>query len=190
MKKPCASVDHVHEISEGKKHAALFLTFGILLMLLGCGAIYFSSFTTLVSVIFLGIVLVSSGLAYLFHTSWVYEWKGVFLSIFLAALSIVTGLLCIFSPALSSSALTLLIGSYFFVSGIVRMTSALILQFYKWGAYFFNGLVSLILGVLIFLSWPESSLWVIGVFVGIDIFLAGLMWVYISRLLARKTQQL
>ena len=36
-----------------------------------------------------------------------------------------------------------------------------------------NGVISLALGIMIWRQWPESSLWVIGIFVGIDMLFNG-----------------
>jgi len=38
---------------------------------------------------------------------------------------------------------------------------------------FLNGLITLVLGVLIWRQWPVSGLWVIGMFIGIDLLFAG-----------------
>jgi uncharacterized membrane protein HdeD (DUF308 family) len=50
-------------------------------------------------------------------------------------------------------------------------------RFHGWGWVLANGIVTLILGVLIWREWPESALWVIGMFVGIDMLFAGWSWV-------------
>jgi uncharacterized membrane protein HdeD (DUF308 family) len=36
-----------------------------------------------------------------------------------------------------------------------------------------SALVTLVLGCMIFAQWPEASLWVIGLFVGIDLLIYG-----------------
>jgi len=49
----------------------------------------------------------------------------------------------------------------------------------------FNGLISIFLGFLILAEWPESAIWVIGLFVGIDLLITGLYWLKLS-LAAKK----
>ena len=57
--------------------------------------------------------------------------------------------------------------------GAMRLIFAMAEQFPGRGWVAFNGLVTFALGVMIWRQWPESGLWVIGTFVGIDlIFLA------------------
>jgi uncharacterized membrane protein HdeD (DUF308 family) len=43
-----------------------------------------------------------------------------------------------------------------------------------------NGVVDLFLGVFIWREWPGSSLWVIGLFVGIDLLLHGWSWIFLA----------
>jgi len=53
--------------------------------------------------------------------------------------------------------------------------------------HLFNALISFILGILILANWPASSLYIIGLFVGIDLFFTGL--VYIMGALAGQAMQ-
>jgi uncharacterized membrane protein HdeD (DUF308 family) len=43
-----------------------------------------------------------------------------------------------------------------------------------------HGVVDLILGLLILNAWPEASLWVIGLFVGIDLVFQGWSWIILA----------
>jgi len=45
-----------------------------------------------------------------------------------------------------------------------------------------------LLGVLIWQGWPETGLWVIGLFVGIDLILIGRTWVAVGRTLRRAAR--
>jgi uncharacterized membrane protein HdeD (DUF308 family) len=40
-----------------------------------------------------------------------------------------------------------------------------------------GGIIDLILGVLIWQEWPASALWVISLFVGIDLLFRGINWI-------------
>ena len=53
----------------------------------------------------------------------------------------------------------------------------------------FNGIITLILGIIIWRQWPVSGLWVIGLFIGIDLIISGWAWVMLSfaaRQIAQK----
>lgn len=162
-----------------------FLTIGIVLLLLGILAIAFSGFTTVVTVEVLGIFLILGGIFLLANGSQARGWAGVSLSIFLGLLYLVVGGICVFRPLVGAEVITILLAAFFFVGGLFRMVSSLMYRREHWGLVFFNGLVTFILGILIIAEWPIAALWVIGLFVGIDLVLTGISWIYLS-LTARR----
>jgi uncharacterized membrane protein HdeD (DUF308 family) len=40
-----------------------------------------------------------------------------------------------------------------------------------------SGLITLLLGVIILVHWPVSSLWTLGIFLGVDLVFAGASWI-------------
>jgi len=78
---------------------------------------------------------------------------------------------------------------FYMASGISKIVISIANRFKNWGWMLFNGIVSLILGGLIFMEWPESSLWVIGLFVGIDLLITGWLWVILG-LSAKDSDQI
>ena len=89
------------------------------------------------------------------------------------------------SPVDSALVLTLLLAVYFMVIGIFRIVASLTMRFPNWGWVLFSGIVSFILGVLTKQQWPLSGLWIIGLFIGIDMIFSGWSYVMLS-LAARK----
>jgi uncharacterized membrane protein HdeD (DUF308 family) len=63
------------------------------------------------------------------------------------------------------------------ITGVFRLTFAAALQAPRWGWGWLNGALSLGIGILIIMSWPVSSLYIIGLFIGIDLIFTG--WTYI-----------
>lgn len=179
---------YFREIQEVRNNWGYFLTFGILLMILGGIAISYGFYTTLFSVFVLGILLIVSGVAQIIQSFWARRWTGLFLSMLVGILYIVTGFLCISRPAESALSITLIISLFLLVGGLYRMLSSAFLQFEKWGWVFFNGIVTFILGLIIYTGWPVSGLWVIGLFVGIDMVLTGWAWVLLA--LAARPQKI
>jgi uncharacterized membrane protein HdeD (DUF308 family) len=49
-----------------------------------------------------------------------------------------------------------------------------------WGWHVLNGIITLGLGVLVLAQWPVSGLWVIGLFVGIDLIFYGAAWIVLA----------
>ncbi len=178
-------IPNFHELDEVKKHRGWFLALGVLLAILGCLAISSSIMVTMFSVVVAGFLLLAAGLVHIAHGFWARRWKGVFLSMLLGVLYMVTGFLCITNPAASAVSFTLLIGAFCLAAGLFRMIAALILRFYQYGWVFFNGLITFILGILIVSQWPVTGLWIIGLFIGVDILLGGVSLILLS-LAARR----
>ena len=163
-----------------QKKWPIFLAIGILLTLVGILAIIYAGWTTILTVELLGFLLVAGGVLLLVNAFQAREWKGVSFSTLLGILNLVVGAICIFKPIVAASSITLLLAAFFFVGGLFRMLSAATYRFDYSGLWFFNGLVAFILGILLVAEWPESSFWVIGTFIGIDMIFNGLSWIAIS----------
>jgi uncharacterized membrane protein HdeD (DUF308 family) len=62
------------------------------------------------------------------------------------------------------------------IGGTFRIIVSLFERFSSWGWVFFNGIITLFLGIAIWRQWPQSGLWVLGLFVGIDLIVNGMTW--------------
>lgn len=157
-----------------------FLGLGILLVVLGTFAIGAATLTTLLSIFLIGVILFAGGVAKVIYSFWANNWGGFFTSLLVGILYSVTGGIFLAKPIQSAAALTLLIGSLFVVSGSFKIVSSIMTRFAQWGWIFFSGIISLILGILVLSEWPEASLWIIGLFVGIDMIIYGWTWIILS----------
>jgi uncharacterized membrane protein HdeD (DUF308 family) len=99
-------------------------------------------------------------------------------------LYVVMGAMLIYSPILGSISLTLLLGIFYLMIGMFRLGYSWSMKSPRWGWNLFNGILCLLIGVLILASWPGSSLFIIGLFVGIDLVFAG--WAYVMAALAAR----
>lgn len=169
------------------KNWGWFLTLGILLVVLGTFAISLAFYTTIFSVFLFGILLIGGGLALILQAFFARKWSGVFLALLLGVLYLVTGVLCVVKPSAMAIGITLWIAAFCFIAGLFRIINSLILRFDHWGWVFFNGLITFILGLIIFAEWPLSGLWVIGLFVGIDLILSGWTCILLSLAARPKT---
>ena len=157
-----------------------FLGLGILFIILGFLAIGASTLVTIASVIFLGSLLLIGGVVQTAYTFGIRDWSGFFLSLLSGILYGVVGFFMIFHPAASAVSLTLLIAAFYIIGGIFRTISAASMRFEHWGWALFSGLIKLALGMLILFGWPDTGLWVIGLFIGIDLIFYGWFWVLLS----------
>jgi len=74
------------------------------------------------------------------------------------------------------TSLTLIIAMFLLFEGLFRIS----VRYPNWGWLLLDGVVSLMLGLMIWRQWPLSGLWVIGLFVGIQRILNGWSLVMLS----------
>lgn len=168
------------DLQEAKKNWGWFLALGLLLIALGIAAICFSFSVTLFSVFLLGVFLLSAGVVQVIQACLARKWNGFFLSLMLGILYLLVGFFCAARPMEAAVSLTLWIAGFCFIVGLFRMIVALIMRFEEWGWLFFSGLITFILGASIYAQWPFSGLWIIGLFVGVDMILSGWSWIRLS----------
>jgi uncharacterized membrane protein HdeD (DUF308 family) len=162
-----------YEASALKRSWGWFLTLGILQIILGTVAIGWSVFATVVTVVFLGWLLLIGGFVSAAHAFWRKRWQGFFLDLATGILYLVAGCIMIGEPAAAAVALTLLIAMFLLMGGIFRIVVALSGHLDHWGWVMLNGLITAALGIMIWRQWPLSGLWVIGLFVGIEMIFYG-----------------
>ncbi len=102
------------------------------------------------------------------------------LSLLAGILYVVVGGMMVARPFVGAEALTLLVGSFFLVGGIFRVVAAMTLRLHHWGWILLNGVITALLGLLVLAEWPGSGLFVIGLFLGIDMLFNGWTWVMLS----------
>jgi uncharacterized membrane protein HdeD (DUF308 family) len=157
-----------------------FLTLGSVLILAGILAISFPILATLTTVMVFGIVLMCSGVVEIVSALWARQWGGLFLHVLGGLLYLFVGLFLLERPGLGAAGYTLLMAMFFIAGGLFRIVSALNHRFSGWGWTVVSGVVTLLLGMMIWRELPESALWVIGTFVGIDLVFNGLSWIMLG----------
>jgi len=158
-------------------HWGWFLVFGIVLVFLGIVAIVRSFITTMASMMFFGWLLMFASTIEFMYAFMVGKWAGFFLHLLLALLFGITGALMVFRPVVSAEAITLAMAAFFLVAGFYQFFASMWvsnLPGWGWGAA--NGMISAIMGMLLLAQWPVSGLWVVGLFIGIDLIFYGAAW--------------
>jgi len=96
------------------------------------------------------------------------------LTFVMGGLTVVAGLLVIAHPLAGLKFLTLLLIAYFVVEGLVQIAHAFSLRpISGWGWTLFSGIVSLLLGIMLWRQWPLSGAWAVGVLIGVRILFTG-----------------
>lgn len=164
------------------------LALGILFIVLGTIGLGMSFALTVVSVLLFGVLLLIGGGAQLVEAFQHQGWKSTLWNILIALLYVVAGLVAIYDPVGASIALTLVIAVALVTIGVFRIIMAFQLRPARgWWWPLLAGIASLVLGGLIFSEWPVTGLWVIGLFVAIEMIFHG--WSYVTIALAAKASK-
>jgi len=165
-------------LTELRRHWFWFLLFGAALILLGLFALSCSYSATLATVFTFGVLLLVGGLLELIVSFYAGSWGGFFLALLAGVLTLVLGFIMINHPGEIAVVYTLILAVVFMASGLVRVIGSLMGRFQNWGMVLLSGIVTFILGLMVWRQWPYSGLWVIGLFVGIDLIFYG--WAFVS----------
>lgn len=161
---------------------------GIIYLVVGVCALGSVVAATVASVYVVGIMMIIAGAAQVINAFQVKTWGKFFLWLLLGALYIVAGFSAFENPLLAAVLLTLLLGVALAISGITRLILAFSLkESAPWIWVALSGVVTLILGFMILSRWPISSLFVLGLFLGTDLVIAGISWIGTSLALRRGT---
>lgn len=166
-------------------HWGWFLIFGIALFVLGIAAVARSFAATVASMVFFGWLLVLASIIEFVDAFMVGHWAGFFSHVLLAIAFGIVGLLMVLKPVISAEAVTLLMSIFFLISGLYQLLASLWTHLPSWGWQALNGIIAAGMGILILAEWPVSGLWVIGLFVGIDLIFFGWTWIALALNLRR-----
>jgi uncharacterized membrane protein HdeD (DUF308 family) len=170
-------VEIPHEIVQ---YWGWFLAFGIAVTLLGIAAVVRSFAATVVSMLFFGWLLVLAGGIEVAQAVMVGHWAGFFQHLLAAILFGIAGLLLVTQPMKSAEVLTMFMAMFFLVGGLFQVVGSIAVALPGWGWQVADGLITMVLGLLILSGWPASGLWVIGLFIGIDLIFYGLAWIALA----------
>ncbi len=171
-------------VEELKKKWGWFLALGVLLIVVGTIALGSAFLMTVFSMVLLGWLMVFGGILEAVHAFACKKWSGFFIDLLTGLLYLVVGFMILANPAATAEVLTLLIAVFLIFGGIFRVVLSIGVQYQNWGWLLLHGVISVVLGVLIWRQWPESGFWVIGMFVGIDMIFNG--WTLVMLSLAAK----
>lgn len=162
------------------------IVLSILMILAGVLAIAIPPAAGLAVTIVVGWLLVFSGGAHLVF-GWHTRTTGGFIwELLLGILYILVGGYLLFHLEVGLASLTLALAIYLFAEGILEFILSFRLRPMPGSGWLlFDGIITVILAVLIWKTWPSSTPWVIGTLVGISMLFSGVSRLVIS-LAARR----
>jgi uncharacterized membrane protein HdeD (DUF308 family) len=160
-------------IDEIRSSWGWFLALGILFIILGAVCVIGDVSTTFATVLVFGWMLLFSGIFALVHAFRTHTWQGFLLSLLSALLRGFTGYVLIRYPLAGAASLTLILASFFIVGGLFRAIGSGMLKLPRWGWSVLSGIVSVVLGIMLLVQMPVSSVWFIGFAIGVDLIVDG-----------------
>ena len=157
------------------------LVTGILLSVLGIAAIVLPFISTVVTETWVALILISAGAAKITYAFQTRTQGGFVWKLLLGVLYVATGVLLFAAPKTGILTLTLLLGSFLLTEGVFELILAFRLRPQpKWGSVLVNGIITLILGGMIWFQWPYDAPWVLGTLIGASVLSTGISRILLS----------
>jgi uncharacterized membrane protein HdeD (DUF308 family) len=167
--------------SPDESYSGIFLFFGLALVALGVVAIASAVLFTISTVMIFGALLMAAGVAELINAFRTKERSKILLNVLSAIVYLAAGSLLIWNPIAGALTLTLVVAAFLFAAGVLRIVKAIQRRKNKdWGLFLLGGIIDLALGFIIASGWPISGLWVIGLFVGVEMIVHGIAWIVLG----------
>ena len=168
-----------------RQRSAWIIAFGAVLVVLG-GLAFSSVFAaTLISVYFVGISMMAAGLAEMIMGFQAKSWPRFFLWVILGGIYSVAGVFAVLNPLLAAGVLTLVLGASLVATGLLRIFLAFQMRAGSaWLWVVVSGAITAMLGGMILAQWPASSLYILGVFLSVDLVFTGVGWISLGMALS------
>jgi len=172
------------------KNRKRLMGYGILSLIFGFVGLYMSTLMTVSTILVLGIFILIVGIIFMVESFSSPDWQGKLLNLGLAILYIAAGVVTIMNPVAAAVWFTLFLAIFLAMIGVLRIIMAFQIknQSPAWAWVAFGGLLNIVLGVLVYSGWPQSGLWVIGMFISIELIIHGINAIILSRIV-RKGQK-
>ena len=167
-----------HDLTPLRTGWGWIVALGVVYLIGGFIALGSVVMATVVSVWIVGVMMIIAGIAEVWNAFKIKSWGKFLLWGLLGALYIVAGFVTFENPLLAAALLTLMLGALLTASGVVRIILAFSMKRESpWVLVLLSAVITLLLGLLILAHWPVSGLYILGLFLGIDLVMAGVGWI-------------
>ncbi len=174
--------------SEMRAHWGWFVALGTCLFVLGIIAAGNMVLATIASVFYVGALMIVGGILQIIYAFRVKTWGQFALLVLCGLLYLVAGVITCFEPLPAATMLTLLLGMFMIAAGIVRLWTGFKARPAKgWGWLVGAGAVTMLVGLMIVSAWPVNSLFILGLFLAVDLLVQG--WSFFLFGLGLKPQK-
>ena len=175
------SFDSASELQPLRAKSGWIVALGIIYVVAGFVALGSVVLATVATVFVVGIMMLIAGVAEVINAFQIKTWGKFLLWLLLGVLYIVAGFVTFENPLLAAALLTLLLGFSLVASGLMRIVLAFSMkEGAPWIWVALSGTITLLLGLVILAHWPVSGLYILGLFLGIDLVFAGASWISVG----------
>jgi uncharacterized membrane protein HdeD (DUF308 family) len=157
-----------------KQHSFWYIVQSGLMILAGILALIFPVISSVAIVLFLGWLLIFSGILQAVSLIDARHVPHFWLQLVSVVLSVLVGVLFLRNPGAGLLTLTLLLIVFFMVEGISKVIFSLTIRpFPNWGWVFASGVISILLAFYLWANTPVTAIWLLGVLLGIELICEG-----------------
>ncbi|MFM8339581.1 MAG: HdeD family acid-resistance protein [Fluviibacter sp.] len=147
---------------------------GLLMIVLGSVGVFAETFFSIASISLMGGFALAAGIMQALHALQARGWKSVSIQQVFALIYVAIGVIVWVSPVAALEGVTLYMATLLFATGGLRLVTAFQhTQFSGWFLPLVSAALSILLGGLILAGWPDNSVWVPGMLIGIELLLQG-----------------
>ena len=158
-----------------KKVSGAVTMWGVLTIIVGVLAMGSPLVTGLALAMLIGIAMIAACLAHTINSFQAGTLGRGILRLLFGGITVLAGIAIIGQPGMALATLTLFLAIYFIVDGLtVIFASTAVASGQGKGWVIFNGIITLMLGIMIWRGWPVSGAWAIGILLGIRLIFSGI----------------
>jgi uncharacterized membrane protein HdeD (DUF308 family) len=175
-----------HDGSRPRTRWGWFVALGIAQLLIGIIAWFDVIAFTLAGTIFIGALLLVAGVFQMVHAFMDREWGSFILHLLVGVMYVIGGFLLMAEPLAGSLVITILVAAALIIGGILRIVIGIQHRHMPgWGLLLASGVISLVVGLMLYLTLPWSGLWVVGTLIAVELVVHGVSWVQFGLVLRR-----
>lgn len=153
-----------------------FVAVGAAFIILGLIALAHLMVSTVATALYVGALVLVGGIVQMMHAFRVQGWGRFFFWLLSGLLYVVAGGLIMYQPLFAAGVITLMIGVSLVIGGVFRIWAGIGSRPTPgWGFIVFAGAITFLLGLEIVAGWPVNSPFILGLFLGIDLIINGVM---------------
>ncbi len=170
-----------------KSFSKSLVTIGIFIFIIGLIAILFPIAFGKATIIILGIILIIGGVLRLSFAIFSLNTGSMLFKYLAGILMIIAGIWMMADPDMGLNILTIFLAVYFILDGISSIAYSFTMIPVTGGAYLIaEGVISVILGILIWSHWPEASKFVLSIYIGIKLLFSGMAIMMTGKLMNKN----